>query len=401
MKEIEKLQRRIHWGECVQLALMTLLLAFPIILTFQSDDRRTQLLYALGTVIPVQLIRFFCERFEKKPIRLLLSVIVTVLSVLLTWDKERWSVYLICCIPILISGVFLPRSKGRILLTVPSPYAAVGLLVAYAYGKSVETFGVPYVANLTLVLTALMTVNYFIYVSQYRLLRDLRSSPSAEVSVTGLIRQNRKTVFAFLLIGFLVLSTIPFLLQAKPPEPLQLSETEEETAAIAVASDKEPDDKIYSPSGEGKALDLELAKDILLWIEILVPAVTVVLSLAKAVQILLCKIKPRKKEAETKLVDGMTVERLDEDRPDRTQEKLTGYEKKLRRRYEKLIRSRTPKEASLSALTPTELERAAGLSGPGLETVHDLYRKTRYSPEPADKERYTAFKEALHRLNET
>ena len=211
MTKIEKLERRIHWSECVHLALMTLLLAFPLILTFQSDDRTTQILLALGTVIPVQLIRFLCERIKRKSLRLLSGLAVIGLSVLLTWSRERWSVYLICCVPILISGGFLPRSKGRILLTVPSPWAAAALVVAYGYGRSVETLGVPLIANIVLVLTALMVMNYFIHTSQTKLLTDIRMAGDTEISVSGMIRQNRKTLLAFLLIGVLILTALPFL----------------------------------------------------------------------------------------------------------------------------------------------------------------------------------------------
>ena len=168
MKEIERLERRLHWSECFHLALMTLLLAFALTLTFQSDDRNTQILLALGTVIPVQLIRVLCERIERKSLRLLTSLAVVGLSILLTWSRDRWSVYLFCCLPILISGVFLPRSKGRILLTVPSPWAVLALLAVYSYGRAVESYGVPMIANITLALTALMTLNYFIHASQYR-----------------------------------------------------------------------------------------------------------------------------------------------------------------------------------------------------------------------------------------
>ena len=80
------------------------------------------------------------------------------------------------------------------------------------------------------------------------------------------------------------------------------------------------------------------------------------------------------------------------------EEPLTGYEKKLRRRYEKLIRSRTPKNTSLMAMTPTELETAAGMDGPAARIVHDLYSRTRYSQEPATRESYAAFKEAVQQL---
>ncbi len=398
MKELENLRRRIHWSECVHLALMTLALAFSLILTFQSDDRLTQLLFALGTVIPVQLIRLICERIGKKLPRLLLSLGVTGLSILVTWAGERWSCYLICCIPILISGVFLPRSKGRILLTVPSPYAAIPMAFAYAYGRAVESLGVPWIASLILILTALMTVNYFVYFSQTKLLRDLSYSGDTETSVSGMIRQNRKTVVAFLLIGALILTAVPFLLSTKPPEVVPRETGEAETSTVF--QHEKPHNVIdASIDREGAApLHLELYRDILLGILILVPSVGAIISVIAGIRILLSRVQEKRKRAEPKLADGLTVERLEALDHKKERERLTGYEKKLRRRYEKLIRSRTPEKASLAALTPTELERAADLRGEGAETVHTLYSQTRYSEISADRERYAAFKEAVKNL---
>lgn len=49
-------------------------------------------------------------------------------------------------------------------------------------------------------------------------------------------------------------------------------------------------------------------------------------------------------------------------------------------------------------MTPTELEKAADVSGDGADTIHDVYMRTRYSGEPATKEGYAAFKEAVRAL---
>ena len=400
MKEIEKLQRRIHCCECVHLGLMTLALAFPLILTFQSDDRNTQILLALGTVIPVQLIRFLCERTERKALRLLSSLAVVGLSILLTWTEERWSVYLLCCVPILISGVFLPRSKGRILLTVPSPWAAFALLAAYSYGRAVESYGVPLIAKVILILTALTTINYFIYTSQTKLLTDIRGTPGTEVSVSGMIRQNRKTLFAFLLLGALILTAFPFLLRTETAETPPLLPVETGTEQPVPVAAIEPGAKReYGRTGEGRPLRLETIKDVLTWILILIPTVGVILSIVYAMRTLLDSLARTKKIPEPKDKDGLCIERLEVDETRRKREKLTGWEKKIRRRYEKLILRRTPESAALNALTPTELERAADVRGPGAEIVHRLYSETRYSEAPADRDRYAAFKEAVKALD--
>ena len=393
MKEIEKLQRRIHWSECVHLALMTLLLSFPLTLTFQSDDRTTQILIALGTVIPVQLIRFLCERIRSKPLRLLSGLGVIGLSVLLTWSRERWSVYLICCVPILISGVFLPRSKGRILLTVPSPWAAAALVVAYGYGRSVETLGVPLIANIVLVLTALMVVNYFIHTSQSKLLTDIRMTAGTEISVSGMILQNRKTLFVFLLIGVLILTAIPFLLRWETPEAAPIG-TMESTQLVTVPTGAAGQERDYGWTGETKPLHLEGFKEILVWSLALFMLLGPAIAAIAAFVVLVDMVNRKKKKIVSRESEGLTIERLDEEEERKPREKLTGWEKKLRRRYEKLILRRTPETAALNALTPTELERAAGLADrPETPELHELYARTRYGPELPDRETYRRFKE--------
>ena len=399
MKEIQRLQRRVHWSECVHLGLMTLVLASAITFTFQADDLRTQFLLILGAVLPVQLIRFLCERLERRLPRLLASLAVTALAVALTWENQRWSVCLICCLPILISGVFLPRSRGRILLTVPSLYMIVPLLFAYAYGRAVESLGVPMITNVVLTVTALATLNYFVYVSQCRLLLDFRMSSGAEVSVSNMIRQNRKTLAVFLVIGVVILTALPFLLRMETPAYVPLDAEEDTGSLISTDHYEEPADKEYRASKGGTPLDLELAKDILVWILVLIPGLGVIVSVIKGIQIMLGNVRQRKNSRPAARTDGLTVERLEEDRMGRKREKLTGYEKKLRRRYAKLIQSRVRRETPLAALTPTELERTAGLADrPETAEVHELYARTRYSPEAPDRETYLRFKELAKTL---
>ena len=400
MKEIKKLERRLHWSECFHLALMTLVLSFALTLTFQSDDRTTQILLALGTVIPVQLIRFLCERIERKSLRLLSSLAVMGLSILLTWSKERWSVYLLCCLPILISGVFLPRSKGRILLTIPSPWAVLALLVAYGYGRAVESLGVPMIANIVLVLTALATLNYFIHTSQSKLLTEICMTTETEISVSGMIRQNRKTLLVFLLIGVLILTAVPFLFRTESAEvPSTPWADETEQTGIPVDTIDPAAEKEYGRTGEGVPLHLELYKDILTWILIGIPSVGVLLSAVAGIRILLEMLAEKRKHSTPRNTDGLLIERLDEEETKKQKEKLTGWERKIRRRYEKLILHRTDEGDALKALTPTELERAAGLTGlTGTEELHDIYARTRYSPELPDRETYRRVKELARQL---
>ena len=390
--------------ECIHLALMTLLLAFPVILCFQSDDWNTQLFYALGTVIPVQLIRFFCDRFQQKRLRILLSLAVIVLSVVLTWEKERWSVYLLCCLPILISGVFLPRSRGKILLTIPSVYSAAALVIAFAFGKSVETFGVPMIADLTLILTILMTLNFFAYTSQNRLLRDIHISfdTDADVSVAGMIRQCRRTTAAFLMIGILFVAAVPFLLKFESPKPLPMEEPtvsgrmegEEDEVSVTESFEKE-----YSNSDGGEPIDLETYRDVFLAIIIAIPVITLFASVIKAVMDAVGNIKRKKKDPPAREIEGTTIERLKDRRSKPEREKPMGWEKRIRRRYEKMILQRTKPGVPLNALTPAELEALAEISRcQETASLHEIYEQTRYGTAPPTRELYRRFRELEKQL---
>ena len=396
MNEIQKLERRIHWSECFHLALLTLLLAFPIALLFREDSQTYRALWALGTVIPVQLIRFICERVKKRSVRTLLSLSVFALTMVITWHRFHWTYYLLCCVPILISGLLLPRSKGKLLLTNPTIPSLFAWLPAYAVGKSV---GISLVTFLALILTALLILNYHVHTNQTRLLDEIRLPASAgtEVSATSMIRQNRKQLFVYALVGILLLSAIPLLFEKERDELPDLPALESDQA-IEVVTEETKANREYRPTGDAKPLHLEAFKDIVTWIVILIPAIGVIVSTIFGIRFLIDLINRRKKPPVEERHEGMSIERLDEEDTTRKRERLTGYEKKIRRRYEKLILRRTEPSARLSALTPTELESCADVSGPGAEIIHEIYRQTRYSSEPATRESYSAFKEAIRTL---
>ncbi|MBO4419336.1 MAG: DUF4129 domain-containing protein [Oscillospiraceae bacterium] len=393
MNEIEKVNRRIHWNQCVHLALLNLMLAFPLTLTFQTDEQTIQILIALGTLIPVQAIRIICERIQKPGLRFLLSFAVIVLSVAVSWSNGRWSVYLLSCLPIFICGVFLPRSKGRILLTIPSFFGFLAAAVSYFFGRAVETLGVPMVGSIVLALTALMTVNFLIYTSQVRLLADIRLSCDTEVSMNAMILQNRKTVGVFLLIGVLILSAIPLLMQLRKPGSNGL-----EGGILPPGTTEsvlKPADVFFTPGEGGDSLNLELAKNIFLWFLILfffgTASSFIILQIIQDISGITRK---RKRPNEPIISDGLLIERVDESDSKRKKEKLTGWEKKIRRRYEKLILRRTREDTLLQFMTPSEQEYAAGLSGREESVgLREIYERTRYGADSPSREDYRRFRE--------
>lgn len=397
MKELKGLERLIRIGECIHLALMTLCFTFSIALLFKEDDQLYRALWALGAVIPVELIRFICAHFRKKLPRFLLSLGVFALTVCVTLKNYHIVYYAPPCILILISGLFLPRSKGRLIFTIPGALWLLVPVLTYAVGQVLQ---VPLLSRLAIVLSALLTLNYFLYLNQTRLLQDICMSTKAEVSVTGLIRQNRKVVAIFLLAGVLVLTAIPFLLRAAPPE------TEDSRKGYIEAEATEPPPtpyfpKEYTKDPGGKPLHLDFLTSIPVGIAIFVFVafgVFVIGGIGYLLYMLISSIDRRNKRTIPEIEDGMEFERIRPESAAREREHLTGYERKIRRRYEKLIRSRAPEKAALAAMTPTELEQTAHVTGDGADTIHEIYSRTRYSPDPATKERYTAFQEAVRAL---
>ena len=66
MKEIKGLERRIHLCECFHLALITPCVSLVMAMFIKEESQLVWVLMAFGTIIPVQLIRYICDRVQKK-----------------------------------------------------------------------------------------------------------------------------------------------------------------------------------------------------------------------------------------------------------------------------------------------------------------------------------------------
>ncbi|MBR3382759.1 MAG: hypothetical protein IKG85_06980 [Clostridia bacterium] len=396
MKELDRLERRMHISGCIHLAILTLCAALPVALVFE-DDKLYRLAWALGTVIPVQLIRFICERVQRKPLRWLLSFAVTAAAAAVAHRDYHWVYYVLTCVPMMISGLLLPRPLGRLIFTIPRIWWLFFVFWPYMLGKLT---GIPLLCDLAILVSALMTVNFFLYTDGTRLLNDIRLSTKTEVSVTSLIRQNRKSMIVGVLLAVLVLAAVPFVLSRAVREEAPPVEAKYEyTPARPTPIPSPPPDKEYTKIPDGRLIDVDWAKDIWVWMVIAMPSVPFVVGLVYLFVTLLGSIDRRSKRSRPEVTDGLTFERLAAETASAGREHITGYEKKIRRRYEKLIKSRAPEKAPLSVMTPTELERAASVMGKGADTVHDIYRRIRYSPEQATRETYTEFKNAVRELD--
>lgn len=392
MRELKRLERRIHWCECIHLGLTTLSVAVTLALLFKEDDPLYRLVWAIGTVIPVQIIRLISERVSKLWLRALLCVGVLAAAIFVARNDFHWIYYVIACIPILISGLFLPRPNGKLIFTRPNVIALLGSVLPYAIGQVTQ---VPLLSRIAIALSALITLNFFLHFNQSRLLTDIRMSVHAEVSVHGMIRQNQKVVAIFILAGILVLAAIPFLLRTEPPqtEETYLVESPEETPA-PTPTPFIP--KQYTLTRDDRSINLDFLTYFAL--PFVFAPLLVVAGLIYCIYMLFSSIDRRKKHDLPEIDDTVTIERLEPETDKRARERLTGYEKKIRRHYERLIKSRAPKESQLTTLTPTELEQTARIHGNGAETIHEVYRNTRYSGKPATKESYAAFRDAVKSL---
>ena len=399
MKELRGLERRIRLCECIHLALITPCISLVMALFVKEENELVWLLMALGAIIPVQLIRFICDRVGNPVKKALLSLAVAAAASLLTLRRYYWMCYLACCIPILLSGLILPRQKNRLIFTTPTLIALLPMILIYALGR---VYPKPLLCVVSVVQAALVTLNYFLYMNQTRLLEDISTAVigmKANVSVTGMIRHNRQFFMGFLLLAALILVAVPLLMQPREQEKHEpLPESTGSAEPEETPEPEPPEEKNYRESPDGKPLNIEQILDYGPYIiAFLIPAGGVVGFIA-LIWMLITSITKRK-DGPLEIEDGMTVERLKPERVPREKERLYGYEKKIRRGYEKLIKARVPGKTPLAAKTPTELEQAAELGGDSAETIHTIYCLTHYSGEPVTKESYAAFKEAVRTVS--
>lgn len=397
MKELKGLERSIRLCEYVHLALITPCISLPMALFIKEERQFIWLLMALGTIIPVQLIRLVCDRVQKKWLKTLLSLAITAAATALTVWHYYWMCYLACCIPMLVSGLLLPRHKDRLIFTIPTLIALIPMVLIYALGK---IYPAPLLCTVSVVLSALVTLDYFLYVNQTRLMLDIGTAAgmNTEISVTGMIRNNRRIIAFFLLAGMLILIAVPLLFRTSEPErkePLEESGSYELTEET---QEPEPiEDKNYRESPASRKLLVDEILDAVPFGIAILCVLACLVGLGALIWMLITSIT-KQKSSSLEVEDGMTIERLKRESVPKEKEQLIGYEKKIRRHYERLIKSRTTEKASLAVMTPTELEQTAEICGDGAETIHDIYSRTRYSAEPASREGYVAFKNAVRKL---
>ena len=210
---------------------------------------------------------------------------------------------------------------------------------------------------------------------------------------------NRRVTTVFLLLSVLILTAVPFLIREQEQTPIPIALVEVTDTAAETEPETAPwEGAVFIPEGPGRLLNYDAVGEALQYLLFAVLIIIVIMIVFAVISALRAVIGSKSKHSDREEETEWEIERLESAESPPDAESAAGYERKLRRRYEKLIRSRTEQDARLEPLTPAELGEAAELRGPAAETVRELYEQTRYGPEPADKDRYSRFKQALHSL---
>ena len=400
MNRLKELKITIRIVEGICLALLTVCFSLPMALIFREGSLRADLLWAFGAILPVQGIREVCERVERKKTCVLLSVGILALAVLIPPMPVRRLYYGIVCIPILLAGTVIGRPGGKIVLTVPRVYFLIASLLVYALGKIGE---LPLLSLLAILIAVLQILDYLLYQNQLRLLRTVRDDPSSHVSVRSIVSLNRKLVIGFFVIGAMAVIAVPWLLSQRGPveDTVPVAETGEYSIRQTEHnSQPRPEtEKVYQ-YGEEKKWDYKTAEYVFDTLVLLLVAAALIVAAIAIIYILRSIIGDKDKHSEPR-EDQFVVERLPQEkhRARTADEAGSSYDRKIRKKYSRLILQSVKDRSKLPPLTPTELEDlAAQPDSPERRQLHDLYTKARYTAEPADREDYRRVKDLLRSL---
>lgn len=395
MKQIKALVLLLSLLERINLSVLALCVSLPFALLYPKDNVTHSLLWAFGVLIPVQLICQICLKVRKRRDQYLLCALVLALALLIPNDGLRRFCYGLCCAPILISGLWMGRPRGKLVLTVPRFYHPLAALMLYAFGKIA---GNPTMSGFGVTLLAVLTLICCFYYSKDKLLQTLRDAYQTEISRRSIIRINRRLTAVFVALSVLILTAVPVLFERERRSVPPVIETAAYTEPAATELEiTEPEAVVLTE--QGTLLHFEGIGSVLQYLFLAALAAIAVLIVIGIVQALLSVFGSGGKHNAVEEEPEWVLERLDELRSEKPEDPAAGWEKKIRRRYEKLILRRTEKRAALEALTPAELEEKAGLAGRSeTDELHEIYERTRYSPEPPDRETYRRVKELVKTL---
>lgn len=397
MKLEKSILRTVYVLECIHLAILSLCLSMPFACILPEGSLPASLLWGFGAAIPVQLIRAVGYRVERKPRRILLCLAVLALAILVPNMPLRRVYYGLCCAPILLAALVLNRPGGKLVLTVPKIYHFLAPMFTYGLGVAAN---IPQLTAIGMTLAVLMILVFFFHMSQTRLLTTLRMDKKTGVSLQGILRMNRLITGLFAALFVVAVVLVPWLMSLVPKSTGEtIPRWTDILASEEVKEPVEAEETGMTPP-DAKPIDYTASENVLL----VILAAFFLLAAGMALYRLLhnlANIDNSKSKHNSLTDDGFVIERLEEDRLTGSipPPEATAYDKRIRRRYSRLILRRTRPETELDPLAPKELEQAAHLPGDESgKTVHELYETARYAPFPVTKEEYQSFKAAAEEV---
>lgn len=399
MREMKLLGCLLGALEAVHLFVLTACLSIVLAFVVQEFPDTTQLLWALGAGIAVLAVYLPCRIIQKKLPRLTVGLFILAVSMLVCPSGMFRVIYGLCVgLQILISTL-LPRPDGKLLLSVPKLYHAPALLLLYAFSRIFQNNAMQLAA---VTLSVVFVVNMLLYMQARKLLSALCDRSAAAVSDRSILRLNRRLMLVFCVLGAALIVAVPLLWSQRPQRaqasvPVETVETEE-TQPTEHQLDPEDGEWIVTP--EHTPVDLEPMTTTAELLILLLIILVVLLTVTAVIYGIRSLSNDRARRHDQPEPDYAVEQLPAEQRAGKADAGTTGgsWSRRIRRQYQRLIRTRTGRHAKLAALTPTELEQAAGLRGTARQTLHGLYEKARYSAASCEKEDYLAAKTAIHTL---
>ena len=398
MNETRLLSRMLAVFETLHVFVLSCCLTIPLLFFVQEFSDEAELCWALGAALPVLALHLCGRKTTSKKILLPLGLGLWILCLLVCRTTILRFVYSLALLLQLLIQTVVPKPKGKPLLSVPSFWHAPMPLLIYCLARAMAKDAV---ITIALSLTVLYLVNTLLYLQASRLQRALYEQSIGAVSDRGIVRLNLRMMTVYCIVGAIAVVAVPLLLSARPAAeaaPAQAVGVYESAETESQAPEPLPPIEITTlPAGD--PIRTEPFTDAILLIlgifTFIVLGLAVYAMFSWLFTIDTDKLRHRKGQE-----DGFVVEQLDtpEERRRRPQSGRSSWSGRIRRLYQKLIRSKTEKGSALHALTPTELEQAASLEGSDRQTLHMLYEKARYANTACDKSDYLSARAAAQRL---
>lgn len=368
-------------------------LSLPLFLVFTETPTAATCFWAVGAALPVTAVCLLCKKLKKHSRQLLASVAVGALAVLCCRTPLQRVFYAICTGLYIVPAVLFPRPRGNMPLTTPRVFCPVFHFMDYALGMAVKS---ALLQKASVFLAFFYLLLYLLYRNLSRLRSALHDS-GAKVSSASMIQVNRRMISWFLALVAVAVIAVPWILRKMPTPTAESSQVEPGSFYVTdTQSYAQPEEDSERTVQTEHPFDLSFVDDLSTVLGIALAAAALACAVLAVVSVLR-QTDTQRQHDDTAGKERMTIQRLDDRQPpsgSAPEPKPTGYDRRIRRLYAKLIASRTNQR--LSPLTPRELEAAAGIPAtPHGQTLHRLYEKARYASDECTRDDYLRLKDAV------